>query len=113
MTHPSSSADGPRSGAIGATPQARPTDQEVLKILFDLGREVASVLDLDELLRKVPRLIERLVDFQAFAVYLLDERRGELTIAYSVGYPEETARSLRLRIGEALDGTAVAEVTEK
>ena len=109
MTHPSSSADGPRSGAIGATPQARPTDQEVLKILFDLGREVASVLDLDELLRKVPRLIERLVDFQAFAVYLLDERRGELTIAYSVGYPEETARSLRLKIGQALVGTAVAE----
>ena len=109
MTHSSSSAEGPRSGAIGATPQARPTDQEVLKILFDLGREVASVLDTDELLRKVPRLIERLVDFQAFAVYLLDERRGELTIAYSVGYPEETARSLRLKIGEALVGAAVAE----
>jgi sigma-B regulation protein RsbU (phosphoserine phosphatase) len=109
VTHPSSSADGPRSGASGATPQARPTDQQVLKILFDLGREVASVLDLDELLRKVPRLIERLVDFQAFAVYLLDERRGELSIAYSVGYPEETARSLRLKIGEALVGAAVAE----
>jgi len=109
VAHSSSSAEGPRSGAIGATPQVRPTDQEVLKILFDLGREVASVLDTDELLRKVPRLIERLVDFQAFAVYLLDERRGELTIAYSVGYPEETARSLRLRIGEALVGAAVAE----
>jgi phosphoserine phosphatase RsbU/P len=109
VTHPSSSAEGQGSGTIGATTPARPTDQEVLKILFDLGREIASVLDLDELLRKVPRLIERLVDFHAFAVYMLDERQGELSIAYSVGYPEETARSLRLKIGEALVGTSVAE----
>jgi phosphoserine phosphatase RsbU/P len=109
VTHSSSSAEGAPPGVTGPAGQPRPTDQDVLKILFDLGREVASVLDLDELLRKVPQLIERLVDFQAFAVYLLDERRGELSIAYSVGYPDTTAHSLRLKIGEALVGAAVAE----
>ena len=31
-----------------------------------------SVLDLDELLQKIPQLIARLTEFQAFAVYLLD-----------------------------------------
>ena len=45
--------------------------------LFELGREVTSVLDLDELLQKIPQLIARLTKFQAFAVYLLDpQRRG-------------------------------------
>jgi sigma-B regulation protein RsbU (phosphoserine phosphatase) len=73
--------------------------------LFDLGREVTSVLDLDELLEKIPQLIARLTSFQAFAVYLLDEKRGDLRIAYAVGYPDET---LRMKVGEGIVGTAVA-----
>ncbi len=83
------------------------TDQ--LTTLFALGREVASVLDLHELLQKIPHLIARLTKFQAFAAYLLDPKGSELRVAYSVGYPEETARSLRLKVGHGLVGAAVAE----
>src|SRR5215211_5466395 len=86
---------------------AQSSDQ--LTTLFALGREVASVLDLDELLQKIPTLIARLTNFQAFAVYLLEERKNELSIAYSVGYPEEVSRTLRLKIGHGLVGSAVAE----
>ena len=83
---------------------------EALTTLFALGREVTSVLDLDELLQKIPQLIARLTNFQAFAVYLLDPHHSdELTIAYSVGYPEDVARGLRLRVGHGLVGAAVAE----
>ena len=94
-----------------ATPLAGPpaTTAEQLTALFALGREVASVLDLDELLQKVPQLIARFTKFQAFAMYLLDPKRNELTIAYSVGYPEETARNLRLEVGHGLVGAAVAD----
>ena len=86
---------------------ANTTDQ--LTTLFALGREVASVLDLDELLQKVPQLISRLTKFTAFAMYLLDPKRNELTVAYSVGYPEDVARTLRLQVGSGLVGAAVAE----
>jgi sigma-B regulation protein RsbU (phosphoserine phosphatase) len=79
--------------------------------LFELGREVTSVLDLDELLAKIPQLIARMTNFTAFAVYLLDEQRGDLSIAYSVGYPEDWARAHRLKLGEGLVGTAVAQGT--
>ena len=49
-------------------PPARPaTDAELLSTLFDLGREVVSVLDLDELLAKMPQLIARLTRFSAFS----------------------------------------------
>ena len=88
-------------------PQA--TTAEQLTTLFALGREVASVLDLDELLQKVPQLIARFTKFQAFAMYLLDPKRNELTVAYSVGYPEEVARTLRLKVGQGMVGAAVAE----
>jgi sigma-B regulation protein RsbU (phosphoserine phosphatase) len=82
---------------------------EQLTTLSALGREVTSVLDLDELLQKIPQLIARLTTFQAFAVYLLDPRRQELSIAYSVGYTESIVRTLRLPVGQGLVGAAAAE----
>jgi sigma-B regulation protein RsbU (phosphoserine phosphatase) len=93
-----------------ATPAAPPSDiRELVVTLFELGREVASVLDLDELLQKIPQLIARLTKYKAFAVYLLHPRRDELTIAYSVGYPDDVARTLRVKVGHGLVGLAVAE----
>src|SRR5262249_53440880 len=86
-----------------------PNTTDQLTTLFALGREVASVLDLDELLHKIPHLIARLTKFQAFAAYLLDPKGDELRIAYSVGYPAETASTLRLKVGHGLVGAAVAE----
>jgi sigma-B regulation protein RsbU (phosphoserine phosphatase) len=85
--------------------------RELVVTLFELGREVTSVLDLEELLQKIPQLLSRLTRFNAFAVYLLDEKAGELRVAYSVGYPPEVARGLRLKIGEGLVGAAVQEGT--
>jgi phosphoserine phosphatase RsbU/P len=82
---------------------------ELVVTLFELGREVTSVLDLDELLEKIPQLISRLTPFKAFAVWLLDNKNGELRIAYAVGYPEDVKRQFRLRVGQGIVGTAVAE----
>jgi phosphoserine phosphatase RsbU/P len=82
---------------------------ELLVTLFELGREVTSVLDLDELLEKIPQLISRLTPFKAFAVWLLDEKSDDLRIAYAVGYPEDVKRHFRLRLGQGIIGTAVAE----
>jgi sigma-B regulation protein RsbU (phosphoserine phosphatase) len=67
------------------------------------------VLDFDELLQKIPQLIARLTPFSVFSVYLLDERRGDLRIAYAVGYPEDVVRNFRLQVGQGVVGTAVAE----
>src|ERR1700734_3027411 len=75
--------------AIASQSDSRVTALEALSTLFALGREVTSVLDLDELLQKIPQIIGRITKFKAFAVYLLDRQGEELTIAYSVGYPEQ------------------------
>ena len=96
------------AGAAGAgTP--RPSDQQLLTTLFDLGRQVTSVLDLDELLQRIPQLISRLTTFTSFAVYLIDERRHDLYVAYAVGYPEALVRTERLQAGQGIVGAAVAE----
>lgn len=91
-----------------STPPERPAfDHEIVSTLFDLGRQVTAVLDTEDLLQQIPRLIGRLISFEAFAVYLLDERRGELRVAYSVGYPL-SEEPVRLGVGEGLIGAAVA-----
>ncbi len=82
----------------------------MLTTLFDLGRQVTAVLDFPELLAQIPRLIARLIEFDAFAVYLLDERRATLRIAYSVGYPPRQGvvpEPSVLKLDEGLVGAAV------
>jgi sigma-B regulation protein RsbU (phosphoserine phosphatase) len=91
------------------TPAAPPNIRELVITLFELGREITSVLNLDELLQKIPQLIARITKFQAFAVYLLDPRGEELSIAYAVGYPDDVVWTLRVKVGQGLVGTAVAE----
>jgi len=91
-----------------AATSPRPSDQQLLTTLFDLGRQVTSVLNLDELLQRIPQLISRLTEFTAFAVYLIDERRGDLYIAYSIGYPEDRVRTFRLKVGQGIVGSAVS-----
>jgi sigma-B regulation protein RsbU (phosphoserine phosphatase) len=83
--------------------------RELVVTLFELGREVTSVLDLDELFPKLPALIARITKFNAFAVYLLNDTREELSIAYSVGYPEDVAKTLRVKMGHGLVGISAAE----
>ncbi len=96
-------SDAPNPAALN---QSDPSEHELVVTLFDLGRQVTAVLDFDELLRQIPRLIGRLISFEAFAVYLRDERRGDLRLAYAVGYPEPE-RAVRLRPGVGLVGAAV------
>jgi phosphoserine phosphatase RsbU/P len=93
-------------GSAPTPPATGSHERDVLLTLFDLGRQVASVIDIDELLPKIPELIGRLIQFDAFAVYLYDEKRGELSIGYAVGYPEVSG--FRLRVSEGLIGHVVS-----
>ena len=85
------------------------SDAELLAILAELGREVTSVIDLDHLLERIPQLISRLTSFTVFSVYLLNEKRQELSIAYALGYPEEIVKHFTLQMGQGIVGVAVAE----
>jgi len=86
-------------------PSTSASEHDVLLTLFDLGRQVASVVDFDELLRRIPELIRRLIQFDAFAVYLLDDKRGDLRIGYAVGYPD--VPDFRVRTSQGVVGQVV------
>jgi sigma-B regulation protein RsbU (phosphoserine phosphatase) len=82
-------------------------ERDILLTLFDLGRKVASVIDLDELLPRIPDLVRRLIPFDAFGIYFVSEKRGVLKLAYSVGYPE-SARGFEMNVASGVLGRVVA-----
>ena len=88
--------------------QPTPTGNEsdIVRTLFDLGRRIVSVIDVDELLPKIPELVARLVPFDAFAVYFFKDKRDELTIGYAVGYPAD-AGAHTMRASEGIVGRVV------
>ena len=94
------------SSSLTPSPVSGLSEREVLLTLFDLGRRVASVIDLDELLQRLPELIGRIIQFDAFAVYLLDEKRQDLRIAYAVGYPDTSG--IRLTLSQGLVGRVIS-----
>lgn len=98
----------PLSSDLAPTARAI-SDQETLRTLFDLGRRVMSVLALEDLLQTIPKLIERLIQFDAFAIYMLDPSGASLHIDYAVGYPAGVASAIRLPVGEGLVGLAVQD----
>jgi sigma-B regulation protein RsbU (phosphoserine phosphatase) len=88
--------------------QSSATEHDVILTLFDLGRQVTSVLELSELLPKIPELVARLIPFDAFGIYMFDERRDELRLEYAVGYPDREP-GFRIKGGEGIVGRAVAQ----
>jgi phosphoserine phosphatase RsbU/P len=77
----------------------------LLATLYDIGKETASILDLDELLARVADVVKRVIDYEMFGILLVDEDSGDLVLRKSVSYgsiPEKT----RIRMGEGLVGSA-------
>ena len=93
------------SSSVPTSAPSSLNERDILLTLFDLGRQVASVIEFDELLQKVPELIGRLIPFDAFALYLLDEKHERLTIGYAVGYPD--TKGFTLRTTDGVVGRAV------
>ena len=79
-----------------------------LTLLSDLGRTFSSTLKLDELLHVMTDLVGRSLGYQAFAVFLLDERQGEL-VAKSIFGINASVEGLRLKLGDGIAGWAARE----
>src|SRR6187455_1438557 len=90
-----------------ALPALSANERDILLTLFDLGRKIASVIDLDELLPRIPELVGRLIQFDAFAVYLVSERRQVFKLGYAVGYPDDASR-VDLALSAGVLGQVVA-----
>jgi sigma-B regulation protein RsbU (phosphoserine phosphatase) len=80
---------------------------EVLATLVEIGEEVNSSLNLDEVLEKAAALVRRLIPYEIFAVLLLDEASNELHFRFAIGYSRDVVETWRIPVGKGITGTAV------
>ena len=78
-----------------------------LTLLFDITRSINSTLELGELIKLITEMVGVALGFQEFAVLMLDEPAGELVVAATYGFPEQTdVDGLRLKVGIGAPGRA-------
>src|SRR5215467_13257884 len=86
-----------------------PEASRFVSTLVEINHEITSILDLDELLQKIADLTNRIVPFEVFAIFLVDEKKQELYLRFAIGHPPEVVKNLRIKIGDGVTGTAALE----
>jgi sigma-B regulation protein RsbU (phosphoserine phosphatase) len=89
-------------------PSAPNIPAEVLATLVEIGEEINSSLNLDEVLRKTAALVKRLIDYEIFSVLLVDESMNRLYHRFTIGYGEEGGKDWVIPIGQGITGTSAA-----
>jgi sigma-B regulation protein RsbU (phosphoserine phosphatase) len=75
-------------------------------LLLEVADVVNTTLDLDTTLRRVAELVRKVIDYEIFAILLLNEKSQELRFRFQVGYPREYADRIRIKVGQGVTGRA-------
>jgi sigma-B regulation protein RsbU (phosphoserine phosphatase) len=84
---------------------------QTLTVLNEISQELTSILNLDELLRRIAELLTRLIDYQMFSILLLDRTGTRLEHRFSVRYKENVPIKHDIPLGSGLVGYAARERT--
>ena len=79
---------------------------QIEPLLLEVADVLATSLDLDTTLRRIAEVVRKVIDYEIFAILLLNEKTQELKIRFQVGYPPEFAERTRLKVGEGVTGRA-------
>jgi sigma-B regulation protein RsbU (phosphoserine phosphatase) len=78
----------------------------VESLLLEVSDILATSLDLDTTLRRVAEVVRSVIDYEIFAILLLNEKTQELRFRFQVGYPQEFAEKARVKVGDGVTGQA-------
>jgi sigma-B regulation protein RsbU (phosphoserine phosphatase) len=80
---------------------------QVDPLLLEVADVMSTSLDLDTTLRRVSEVVRKVIDYEIFAILLLNEKTQELRFRFQVGYPKDFAERARIKVGEGVTGQAV------
>ena len=89
-------------GSVLSQPERVPAES----LLLEIADALATSLDLDTTVRRVAELVRKLLDYEIFAILLLNEKTQELRFRFQIGYPPEIAERIRIKVGEGVTGQA-------
>lgn len=82
------------------------TQAETLLVLNDVSREISSILDVEELLRRAAELVKRVIDYQILSLMLFDEEQQVFRHRLDVKHGQRVQGKLRVAATEGIVGAA-------
>ena len=86
-----------------------PEQASTLTLLYEVSREITSILDREELLRKVAQRVKKIVNYHVFSVMLWNENTQLLESVFGMRYGDAIPTRLRLPLHQGITGTAAGE----
>src|SRR5947209_11516569 len=80
-----------------------------LLLLNEIARELSSILNVDQLLKRIAELLNRIIDYQMFSILLVDESGEKLVHRFSLRFQESIHLKNDIPLGRGLVGVAAAE----
>ena len=77
-----------------------------LVLLNEIARELTSILNVDELLKRIAELLSRLIDYQIFSILLLDATGEKLQHRFSQRFQENIQLKHEIPLGRGVVGYA-------
>jgi sigma-B regulation protein RsbU (phosphoserine phosphatase) len=82
------------------------TQAETLLVLNEVSREISSILDVEELLRRAAELVKRVIDYQIISIMLYDEEQKIFRHRLDVKHGQRVQGKLRVAATEGIVGAA-------
>src|SRR5438552_13997691 len=88
---------------------SHPDHANTLTLLYEVSREITSILDREELLRRVAERIKKIVKYHVFSVMLWNEQTQHLETAFAMCCGDSLPLRMRVPLNIGLTGTAAGE----
>src|SRR2546429_6412967 len=88
---------------------SHPDQANTLALLYEVSREVTSILDREELLRRVAERIKKIVRYDIFSVMLWNEQSEHLESVFTMRCGDSLPARMRVPLHKGLTGTAAGE----
>src|SRR5437660_5350449 len=88
---------------------SHPDQANTLALLYEVSREITSILDREELLRRVAERIKKIVKYHVFSVMLWNEQTQHLETAFAMCCGDSLPLRMRVPLNIGLTGTAAGE----
>jgi sigma-B regulation protein RsbU (phosphoserine phosphatase) len=88
---------------------SHPDQANTLALLYEVSREVTSILDREELLRRVAERIKKIVKYDVFSVMLWNEQTQHLESIFAMRCGDSIPARVRVPLHKGITGTAAGE----
>jgi sigma-B regulation protein RsbU (phosphoserine phosphatase) len=88
---------------------AQPEQAQSIALLYEISHELTSILDREELLRRIAERVKKLVDYHVFTVMLWNESTQMLESVFAQRYESSLPSRFHMPLHQGITGAAAAE----